>query len=359
MASENINPSITRHHTVEKCPCCGPGHLCDSETKLPPCIDSEGFDRILHVVIPISNVIGFERRYTLFRKSILHLRSLPGMKIYVVEVSLGDRPQMFRELEGVTYVGLRTKDVLWHKENMINCCVAKAFPPRWKYMAWIDGDIEFMNTAISNETINQLQIYEFVQMFETAIDLGPNGQAINTRTSFGAQAARGVRFAGRPKYSYYGQPGFAWACTRTAFNAIGGLPDFCILGAGDYHLAMALIGEAALTVKNGMHPNYRKKVMELQKRCAEEVGLKLGYVRGTIIHGWHGRFTDRRYNERWTYLTARNGVENTAFDPDLDIKKDWQGLYIWDCREKPWLVKGVIEYFALRNEDTIDLRGED
>jgi hypothetical protein len=73
----------------------------------------------------------------------------------------------------------------------------------------------------------------------------------------------------------------------------------------------------------------------------------IGFVDGTIDHWWHGRFTDRKYIERWQIIV------NNEFNPDTDIKRDWQGLYMFD-KPKFRLRDQIMHYFLQRNEDTID-----
>ena len=47
---------------------------------------------------------------------------------------------------------------------------------------------------------------------------------------------------------------------------------------------------------------------------------------GLILHHFHGSTQNRAYNQRWKLL------QRTGFDPNLDLKRDWQGL--WQLTER-------------------------
>src|SRR3972149_3497987 len=118
-------------------------------------------------------------------------------------------------------------------------------------------------------------------------------------------------------------PGFAWAANKYAINALGGLLDSpAILGAADHHMALALIGKANRSYPADIHPNYKKQVLAWEARATEHIKKDVGFVPGTIIHNWHGKKKDRKYTERWEIYRIP-----PIYDPELDIKKDWQGVF--------------------------------
>jgi hypothetical protein len=144
-------------------------------------------------------------------------------------------------------------------------------------------------------------------------------------------------------------PGFAWACRREAWDEMGGLADLNILGAGDRITALALVGKAEYSLHPDCTDAYKKWVMDYQDRLLHLVRKDVGYVKGTIVHHWHGKKKDRKYWDRWQIL-----VKN-KYDPFLDIRRDWQGLIQIDDYQKPQLRDDIRRYMAVRNEDSIDL----
>lgn len=305
-----------------------------------------GNDEKLYIIACITNYVRYKRRYELFWKFKHMIDKLPNVSLYVVEVAFGDREFMVTEQNNSQHLQLRTNNELWHKENSINLMVQK-LPSNWKYLAWVDADINFTNVNFVEETIHQLQHYRIVQMFQNVVNLNHEGGVVSTFNSFMYQYHKGSPY-NKNKYEFW-HPGFAWACTRDAWNGMGGLLDIAILGAGDHHMALAWIGlaERSLPVKIG--DNYRRHVLNYQERCEKHIKRDVGYVPGTIIHSWHGSFKDRKYVERWGVL-----IDN-KFDPDMDIKRDWQGLYIINNDDKIGLRDGIKKYFRARNEDSIDM----
>ena len=146
----------------------------------------------------------------------------------------------------------------------------------------------------------------------------------------------------------FAHPGYAWAARREALEHLGGIIDWAILGSGDHHMAMALVGDVEKTFPSQMHSRYAKKMLLWQERALKYLRKDIGFVDGTIAHFWHGKKKDRGYISRWDILTKNN------FDPDLDLKRDTQGLYVLTDNNYK-LRDGIRAYFRNRSEDSIDL----
>jgi len=248
---------------------------------------------------------------------------------------------------GDIHIQVRGTDEVWHKENLINIALSR-LPPEAKYIAWIDMDVEFLNPNWALDTLHALEHYKIVQPWSDCIDAGPKGQIIQTHKSFCSQYIQGA-----PRGGSYGDVGpfwhcgFAWAARRDTLNKLGGMIDWAILGAGDHHMSLALIGDVKNSIPGKIHPNYVKKALHYQSLCSKWVEEDIGYVDGIIKHHWHGKKKDRKYIERWDIL-----VKN-QFDPEVDIIKDIQGL--WHLAgNKPKLRNEIRAYFRQRNEDSID-----
>jgi hypothetical protein len=313
----------------------------------------------LHVVTMVSNPVRFCSRYALYRKFAEHMKA-SGVNLLTVEVAFGERPFSITEPGNPQHVQLRTDCEIWHKENALNLGVAR-LPHDWKYVAWVDADVQFLRPDWAEETVHQLQHYSVVQMWENAVDMGPEGQTIQTFQGFGAAWFQGlpqVTATGPVSGYYYGggtkargafwHPGYAWAMRRDAFEAVGGLMEHAILGAGDHHMALCMIGQPSDATPKGLHPNYYAKVKAWADRCARHVRGNMGYVPGTLLHSWHGKKKDRRYWDRWQILKSHR------FDPETDIKRDFQGL--WVLSDQGLRMRQDLQrYFRQRNEDSIDL----
>ena len=292
----------------------------------------------LYVILPYFNFCGFRRRRELFLDFVKRYRREPLTRLVVVE-ALGPAP--LGRIPGVyRHIKLTTNSRIWVKENLINSSV-KYLPEDWRHMAWIDADLEFLNKNWVKDTIYELQSADVVQLWQTAVHLGPNGEVLKTDKSFAYMfVGSGTKWSPSDKYGFW-HPGYAWACTRQAFKKMDGLVDWAILGSGDRHMAMALIGHAAESAPGTIHPNY-KMMLKLYERCVSN--FKVSWVSGTIVHFWHGSFADRRYKERWDILTKNN------FDPLEDIGYTEDGLVQLTEKGRRF-EKFLDEYFVGRRED--------
>ncbi len=316
---------------------------------------------MLHVVSVVANPVRWKSRMRLFE---IFMRGMQeaGVKLTVVECQYGERPFELADVRGISHVGVRAKTLLWNKECLINLGVqdiARRFPD-WRYLCWCDGDVRFRKPNWAIETLHALQQYEVVQPWTDAYDLGPNDEHIQAYKSFchhwwtrGATAVgpRGPvwwKFTGGP-YEYP-HPGYVWACTRDAYEWLGGLFELAVMGSGDHHMAYALIGRAAYSVpglpgnRRGVTPSYWKHLKRWQDRAVHHVNFNMGFVPGTIEHLFHGRKPDRKYVDRWQIMIEHQ------FDPDLDIKRNsWGVLEL--AGNKPGLQHDLDLYFRQRNED--------
>jgi hypothetical protein len=312
-----------------------------------------------YVISVVSNPIRYSTRYKLFRQFQQHMRDL-GAKVVVVEQAFGQRPFEVTERDNPLHVQVRTQHELWHKENMINLGInyLTQIDPDWEYVAWIDGDVHFQRHDIIEETAHQLQHYDFVQMFSHAIDMGPNMNPLALQNGFmwsylenNCKPPQGHGHGG-----YYGaskgkfwHPGFAWAARRRAFEKIS-LLDTAILGAGDHHMALAMIGQAAKSTPSGVSKEYKDAVMNWQSVIEYHCNRNVGYVPGTITHYWHGTKANRKYSERWKIL-----IDN-KYNPVTDITRDSQGLYRLNDYSTPRFIRlrdDIRAYFRERAEDCI------
>lgn len=306
----------------------------------------------LYVVSVISNPIRFKKRYELFNDFCERMKKEKGIKLITLELQQNNR-DFITDAE----IKLKTNCEIWEKENLINIA-ARYLPHDWKYLAWIDADIEFQNKNWVKETLDELQIYSVLQLFQHAIDLGPNCETMNVHTSFMSLYVNNEKMNNYTKWKNYknGHTGYAWAITRKAFDDMGGLLDFCILGSGDAHMALSFIGEVEKSLHSKLNNNYKLLCKIFQERCEKYIQRNVGYVKGTILHHWHGSKSSRQYSSRWQIL-----IEND-FDPLKDIKRAFNGTWQLDitanCAQhnKIKLRDSIRKYFKQRNEDENTLK---
>jgi len=331
------------------------GSRCKVE-KIPHVSDCIHPDSVLYVIVPVSNPVGYQSRYNLAIPTLQRLASHEYVQVLLVELANSNQPHMLTEAGNDFHLQLRANSVMWHKENMLNLAVEHLtrIRPDWQYVAWVDADITFDNVNIGRDTIKKLGLFPIVQMFQTVMNKGPTGAIYDTHEGFAAMYHKnGFKHPGCHQNYTFWHPGFAWAYTRAAWKGMGRFLDRGILGACDNHMALALINKAHLSLPGGVSREYKMMVLDWQDRVYSRFRGMIGFVDGTIIHGFHGRFNDRRYRERWSILIE------TRFNPFTDIVVNEQGVYEWDTvdsrgRPDPRLPMLLIQYFEVRNEDTID-----
>jgi len=305
---------------------------------------------LLHVVAVVANPIRWESRLRLYREFERHMLD-SGVNLTVVECAYGERPWEIEQKAGVNLVQVRSKTLVWNKENLINIGFSR-LPHDWKYAGWFDADLFFRRPHWATETVHALQQYDIVQPWSDAYDLGPNDEHIQHHKSFLHQwwhkqpvvpdCAKFWTFAGGPYI--YPHSGYAWAITRAAFNWLGGLFELAAMGAGDHHMALSLVGRADRSLPGKVSASYERHLMEWQARALHHINGNMGFVHGTIEHRFHGKKVDRKYVDRWQMILEH------GFDPDTDIKKNHYGVFEL-CGNKPELRHDLDMYFRQRNED--------
>ena len=327
----------------------------------------------LHVAAVYSNAFRWRTRRELADNFRRHMAACPNVVLHFGELAYGDRPF---EVTDAADVQLRTASELFHKENIQNR-VIQTFPAGWKYGCAVDADFHFTRHDWALETIHQLQHYDFVQPFSSYADLSggvyglaqlpvrynsgfffnyhQNGGEVS-KQYHNAMTPNGVRDASNYEGSMLvrgvGATGGALAFRRSAFDAVGGLLDRCILGHADWYMAFSLCGAEPPDIHTQRyHPNYKAYVNAWRER-ARVVTKNVGYVDGHALHFFHGSKTRRAYSSRDKILATHQ------FDPYADVFPDFQGIYQLSPG-KPELRDDIRRYLISRFEDDPNLYGSE
>ncbi len=311
----------------------------------------------LYVISPVFNPQRYRTRWKLYLDFCKYVLSQNEAILVTVECSFGHRAEVYTESISDRHIviHLNSSHEIWLKENMINIAIQR-LPKDAKYVAWLDGDITFSRPDWVGETIQQLQHYDYVQMFSEAHDLNEDYELVSAHKSFMwcyknlpkdalYKQRKGKDCSGGVGAGTYFHPGFAHACRISLISQVGGLIDWSILGGGDTFMCYGLIGELNnRTMPKSLGESGVKWLAEWQRRAEQFVKRNVGYVSGTLYHHWHGSRKNRAYYDRGQILT------NAKFDPHKDLKKDWQGL--WQINPDNIVLRDDIrKYFRMRNED--------
>ena len=304
-------------------------------------LNNDPIEEKLHVIIVISNPCLYRKRYVLMKEFIERIeRDEQNVLLYIVELAYKGQDFFITQSNNENHLQLQTDTPLWHKENMINLGVQKLLPQNLKAFAWIDCDIEFESPTWVKDTLKILNgSKDIVQLFSHAIDMNRNKDTMSVFSSFGYQYCKEKSYETKTKDSWH--PGYAWACTRKAYEKIGGLFEYGIIGGSDNTLALSLINNG-LHLHKQSNENLKKCLLNFQKNVKT---LRLGYVPGVIRHYFHGSKVNRKYMERKQILLKYN------YDPLTMITHDINGVIIPTDKCPKGLIEEIMSYFNERNED--------
>jgi hypothetical protein len=304
--------------------------------------NNDPIDSKLHVVTVISNPCLFAKRYILMKEFINRMeQDEKDIILYVVELVYKDQKFLITDKNNKRHLQLQTEVPLWHKENMINLGIQKLLPSSWKAVAWIDADLEFENTNWAMDTLKILNgCKDIVQIFSHCNDMDNNEQTMTVFNSAGFKYVKNHNYSN--KFPNFWHPGYAWACTRKAYEKVGGLYQSGILGSGDNNMMFSILQNGPKSINTLSSDGYKNTIIEWQKRCK---GLRFGYTPGIIHHYFHGSKKNRKYTERWAILLNHN------YNPLIHITYDNNGIIIPTKDMSKQFIKDIFDYFKERNED--------
>lgn len=362
-------------------------------------------EQTLHVAVAYTNPFRWRTRRETMNKLRDHLQHQANVRLYVGELAYGDRPWEVTSPDNPLDLQLRTSHEGFYKENLQNEIIKQRFPRTWRYGMTCDADFHIVTVGWALETIHQLQHYEWVQPFSSYLDVTgsvygeahmpyranssflfnyvKNGFRVSKEYHNGVVGENG-KFVGHRKHHHHehhrhhhhhhhhhyedamlpGEPsheegefmrgvgatGGAYAFRRSAFEAVGGMLDRCILGHADWHMAFQLVGVEPPDIHLQKYAqNYKSYVREWGRK-AERLKRNVGYVDAMAMHMFHGSKTRRGYSSRDVILAKHQ------FDPYKDLHPDYQG--VWQFDPDKWELRDDIRrYFVSRFEDDPNIYG--
>ena len=250
----------------------------------------------------------------------------------------GSSPELnFFKVGDESYSRVYTKNLLWHKEALLNGIIAK-LPTKFKYVFWVDADVIFTNKDWLIDSVSSMQSgFNIVQPFEYCVHLDqdqtePSFDLLSEKRhvhnpkyrhpklwrSFGANHA--INLSADENYDRHGHVGFAWGARREVLDAIP-LYDKALVGGADHIIAHAAAGQINHSCIMKSFTQDIDAVNEWSRLFYAVVRGKIGYVPGDLYHIWHGDIAKRQYLKR---------VQEFTPESKKITKKDANGLYITD-----------------------------
>jgi hypothetical protein len=338
-----------RSPTSERLPTMHSQHHHREEDRLPQ-------SKILHVATMITNPVSFKSRVRLYKEFAAYMKQFPNVVLWTAEGRFPGREWEVTSEDDPHHLQLEVEHELWHKENILNVLIEKKISvecPDWENIAWIDADVIFARPDWVEATLEQLQKHPVVQMFSECMDLSDHFETVPRGYDSGVMGGSIYKwykagFVPTDGYSHFaGHFGYAWAMTRQAYEIMGGLLDIAIVGSADYLMVHGLLGDIANAISVQYTRGYKDACIAWGERVKKLPG-RVGYVRGLLMHHWHGPKAKRGYSERQRIL------DQHRFDPARDLALQDNGVLRWNTENPAHataLQDEMIRYFRSRDED--------
>lgn len=136
----------------------------------------------LYVISCIFNPAGFKGRTNLYKNFEAHILS-SNVNLITIECLFAHQTEFsVTEKTNPCHIQVHAKDPIWIKENLINIAISR-LPSTWKYVLWLDSDIEFLLSDWPQKILNAFEKYDFIQCFNYSHFLGPNNEKLETHFS--------------------------------------------------------------------------------------------------------------------------------------------------------------------------------
>ncbi|MBW2313900.1 MAG: hypothetical protein JRH10_06890 [Deltaproteobacteria bacterium] len=320
------------------------------------------------VVCCYFNPCGYRARLENFRRFHEGICKAP-VPLLTVELAFGDEPHQLGDEFGEV-LRLRTPDVMWQKERLINLGIQALLDRGVEKIAWLDADIAFDEPGlwpwlVADELDRSAlcQVFSHVRIEEAK---GAGRAGISALKYFEDEGELLRQTASLPSRTRpVGQPiglsGYGWAARAEVLRETK-LYDSAVVGGGD---KLVLAGSL------GMSDQWRRDVVGLTRsplrRCTHcgyrgmsrdytnhfrawgrswdaAVRGRVGFVDQSIRTFYHGEATRR------LYVARRDILLRHEYSPATDLALSPDGTWRW-ASDKSALHQEVRSYFAERKED--------
>ncbi len=268
-----------------------------------------------------------------------------NVRFLTVELAFGNQDFELKDFSEVIF--LRSNDVFFHKERLLNIGILKLIKEGHKKIAWFDADIIFKDFRWAGDLSEALEKYPVCQAFDYVSMNKNDGCGENYYTG----SVKYFQDAGKLSY-ISGLPGFGWGVRADILKKIL-LYDRAILGEGDalfffglYYYNKNLISQIKKKeLFSLLNDSYLKHYFKWAKKCGSIVKGNVGYIKQSIKTLYHGSALNRQY------VTKTQIYRKYNYNPEKDLILNRKtGILGWSAGKKD-LHSSVENYFKSRKED--------
>ncbi len=249
-------------------------------------------------------------------------------KIHTAEVAL-DNQKFF--IDDSVKFQANANNIAWQKERLLNVLIDD-LPNATDIVVWVDGDIIFNNNNLLKDIDIVLNEYPVAQSFENVFEHSNN--STHNNMSFAKD------YLNTDKQDWPAV-GFSWSIRKEVID--NGLFDSDILGNNDSLQLIAWLGWWDHQQVLVLPPHLRKQYLLWAINNNKNVQGKIGCIKGSIEHLYHGNAANRQY---WN---KNKILQKHSYNPytDISIKRGLIEL----LPNKPELHKDIYKYFIDRKDD--------
>ena len=290
---------------------------------------------IMYVIVPYFNFNNYQNNINNIGTFIENSKKYSSVKIVLIEGIHNEATKLEDYSDKIyKHIKVTVPDIIWVKENLINIAVSH-LPEDWRYMSWVDRDIEFTNTDWAYEAIKKLKSCDLIQPWQGCQYIPHSYYFENKGYTAGTFSAMSLIKTNDLDKQKFPHSGHAWSISRNFYDKIGKLFDACIVGGADGLLH-------ACIVQNRYHPHYQFMQKAFWDYMVKFRDIKIGFVSGNILHHFHGAIENRKYVERVNILLENN------YCPERDLYYDENNVLRFSGANR--LREAIIGYFASRME---------
>lgn len=295
-----------------------------------------------------TNSIRRIKNFNLFIESV----KKSGVHILVVELAFHSRDH---EINHEHVIQLRSNDIMWHKERLLNIGIQRLIEEGYEKIAWLDADIKFQTPDWPEVISATLEECNLCQVFSDVLIHDDKGISFSSISSLKSLQMYDDT---RSDTSRGAQSGFGWAARAEILKEVS-LYENAVIGGADKMMLMASIAkntddeslkeltysDIACEQCGYRHKSeaYTSSYITWMKKWNNVINHKVGYAPIKIEDMYHGKRSDIKY------MVRRNILLNHQFDPQHDLLLEDNGCYRWSEHKKE-LHEEVRAYFLSRRE---------